>query len=188
MTRRRLLLMLALPAALAAIPGPTSWGQVAGDVGAASPGRDPAGSDPCLAPEDLVVVERVRARLRELDQREEMLVVREQAIDARHATVVEETRRLEELRAVVEEMLRRRDEARDEGLDALVKMVDQMKPADAAPMLTRMDRETAAALLERLGSRQAGKVLGAMSPDEAADLASLLAADSEVLRGLEVGS
>jgi flagellar motility protein MotE (MotC chaperone) len=131
----------------------------------------------CVSPEEMAVIELVRHRHWELQQRDELLVVQEQAVRSLQQEIRAEVKRLAELRADIEELLKAREQARREGGDALVGMVNQMKAADAAEMLSRMDPLLAAAVLERLSPRQAGKILGAMDPSVAAALGGSLAMD-----------
>ncbi len=131
----------------------------------------------CLEPEELLVVELVRSRHRELDQREELLVLREQALMVHKTEVRKEIEHLEALRLEIESLLQRRAEARAEGTAALVQMVNQMKPKDAAKMLELMETDVVVTVLEDLQPRQAGRILGAMPPAVAAELGSNLAID-----------
>ena len=137
----------------------------------------PSLDDNCLSPEEMAVVELVRRRHWELQQREEMVGVQEQAVRALQDDVREEVVRLEQLRDEIEILLEAREAARREGGDALVQMVNQMKPANAAEMLTRMEPMLASAVLERISPRQAGRILGNMPPEVAAILGASLALD-----------
>ena len=131
----------------------------------------------CLTPEEMAVIELVRHRQWELEQREELLAVQEQAVRQMQQEVQAQVVQLEELRAAIADLLEEREAARREGGDALVKMVNQMKPVQAADVLSRMDPMLAAAVLQRVTARQAGRILGAMDPDLAADLGASLAMD-----------
>ena len=194
MTERWRLLGLALPAALAVLlVAHLAWGQdeeaEEGDEEAEIEGSDESSErkrapavipDPveyCVSPEEMAILELVRHRHWELEQRDELLVVQEQAVRSTQQEIRAEVRRLEKLRKAIEELLLAREQARREGGDALVQMVNQMKAADAAQMLSRMDPLLAAAVLERLSPRQAGKILGSMDPDVAATLGGSLAMD-----------
>lgn len=131
----------------------------------------------CVTPEEMAVIELVQHRNWELQRREEILSVEEQAIRELLAEVRDDVKRLVELRNEIEALLEAREVARREGGDALVQMVNQMKPAAAAVMLSQMEPMLAAAILERLSPRQAGRILGAMEPAVAAALGGSLAVD-----------
>ena len=172
-TPLRVLLPVVLGAA-ASLAVPLARGQ---DSDNPSPPVAPSLDDNCLTPEEMAVVELVRRRHWELQQREEIVGVQEQAVRALQDEVRGEVVRLEMLREEIESLLQAREAARREGGDALVQMVNQMKAADAAEMLSRMEPMLAAAVLERITPRQAGKVLGNMDPEVAATLGASLALD-----------
>ncbi len=166
---RWILTLLSL-AVLWALPAPGALGQ---DSLASSEWQD----NPCLLPEELTVIELMASRSRELDQREELVLLQEQALMARQEEVQAEMERLQELRDEIEKLIDARAAARAEGADALVQMVNSMRSSDAAAMLSQMDTVLAAAVLERLSPRQAGRILGGMDPRIAAKLSASLAVD-----------
>jgi len=181
--RRRLQLLLLPALAVGALVVRLAWSQPEEESATSAP-IEPAGlattsnpSEFCVSPEEMAVIERVRRRHWELAQREELLVVQEQAVRDMQADLQQEVRRLEGLRSAIEDLLKSRKTARREGGDALVRMVDQMKPAKAADVLSLMEPLLAAAILERLAPRQAGRILGEMNPDIAAKLGGSLAMD-----------
>jgi len=131
----------------------------------------------CLTSEEMAVIELVRHRQWKLQQREELLAVQEQAVRQMQQEVSAQVVRLEELREAIADLLEEREAARREGGDALVKMVNQMKPVQAADVLSRMDPMLAAAVLQRVTPRQAGRILGSMEPGLAAELGASLALD-----------
>jgi flagellar motility protein MotE (MotC chaperone) len=60
-------------------------------------------------------------------------------------------------------------------LDNLAKAIRGMKPEQAAPIISRVDRKLAADVLLRMPGADAGKVLGVCKPDVAAELAAEIA-------------
>jgi len=142
----------------------------------------------CLTSEEMAVIELVRHRQWELQQREELLAVQEQAVREMQQEVQAQVVRLEELREAIADLLEEREAARREGGDALVKMVNQMKPVQAAEVLSRMDPMLSAAVLQRVTARQAGRILGAMDPTLAAELGASLAMDPIATESTEGGT
>lgn len=61
-------------------------------------------------------------------------------------------------------------------LDVLAKALRGIKPEQAAPIVTRLDPQLAASVLQRMPPADAGKILAAMKADNAAVLATLIAA------------
>jgi hypothetical protein len=60
-------------------------------------------------------------------------------------------------------------------LDVLAKALRGIKPEQAAPIVSRLDKRLAAKVLQRMPPVDAGKILGAMKPDTAAELATQIA-------------
>jgi flagellar motility protein MotE (MotC chaperone) len=60
-------------------------------------------------------------------------------------------------------------------LDGLAKAMRGMKPEQAAPIISRLERKTAADVLQRMPAVDAGKVLGVCKPEVAAELAAEIA-------------
>ena len=60
-------------------------------------------------------------------------------------------------------------------LDNLAKAIRGMKPEQAAPIISRVDRKLAADVLLRMPGADAGKVLGVCKPEVAAELAAEIA-------------
>jgi flagellar motility protein MotE (MotC chaperone) len=60
-------------------------------------------------------------------------------------------------------------------LDGLAKAMRGMKPEQAAPIISRLERKTAADVLQRMPATDAGKVMGQCKPEVAAELATEIA-------------
>jgi len=61
-------------------------------------------------------------------------------------------------------------------LDVLAKAMRGIKPEQAAPIVTRLDKHLAASVLQRMPPADAGKILAAMKPETAAELATQISA------------
>ena len=61
-------------------------------------------------------------------------------------------------------------------LDILAKALRGIKPEQAAPIVTRLDKHLAAVVLQRMPPADAGQIMGAMKPEVAAELATQIAA------------
>lgn len=111
--------------------------------------------------------------------------IADQALDARFIAQKAELARLEgelakrtaQLEAKKEEYqdwLKRRDEFINKVEDSLVKLYTKIKPDAAAPQLSAMDEEAAAALLMRLSAKTSGAILDQMEAAKAARLVSIV--------------
>ena len=128
------------------------------------------------------LLDAVRQRGQELDEREQAIKSRAAALDALEKTVAEEVARLEGLvgakgPAPVEAGAP--VPARDAGLAVgVTKIYESMKAEEAAPILDRLDDATARAILARMKEKQIGAILAAMNRDRAVALTKALAAGS----------
>ena len=151
-----------------------------------------ADSTEAIVPGDLLarsrgfrdLLDAVRQRGQELDERERAIKSRAAALDALEKTVAEEVARLEGLvgakgpaPAPVEAGAP--VPARDAGLAVgVTKIYESMKAEEAAPILDRLDDATARAILARMKEKQIGAILAAMNRDRAVALTKALAAGS----------
>lgn len=112
-----------------------------------------------------------------LEQERELLKLlaqREQDLNQREEDLLREERRLVALK---QEIGQRIDQHRalmesielvdDQQYADLVKVYEATPPAQAGVMLERLDRKTAAAIIMRMRSRQAGEIWGHLDPDAA---------------------
>ena len=120
--------------------------------------------------------------LRDLRHRDRLLARRSTALDERAAALSEleqgvaaEIARLEALRAEILNLLGGQRSALKQRVAKLSRMVDQMKSKDAAELLAGIDEGVALQVLQKIKPKQAGKILGAMPPETAQDLADRLA-------------
>ncbi len=143
---------------------------MAGSAAAASAGADAkdAGADPLA---------RERRLLSSLQERERQLAVREAALQ-------EEEKRLQNLKQEVSlkiEMLRGLEEKltgllehskaiEDKRYKDLASVYETTPPAQAGPMLEKLDRKTAAGIIMNMKSKKAGAVWGHLSPQKAAEI------------------
>jgi hypothetical protein len=68
-------------------------------------------------------------------------------------------------------------------LDVLAKALRGIKPEAAAPIVARIDRNLAATVLLKMPPVDAGKIMGALKPDVAAELATQIALRAKPVRG-----
>lgn len=117
--------------------------------------------------DEIGVLRDLRGRSKRLDRRSRDLDEREAAVKRLEDHAAEQIARLEEMRSNLLDLLAERTEQRLKRVAELAKMVTNMKPKASAPLLAGLDEDTAILVLEALGSKQAGKVLGAMAGAEA---------------------
>jgi len=129
------------------------------------------------------LLDAVRQRGVELDEREQALKARAAALGALEKTVAGEVARLEGLvgtkGAAPVEAAATTTPARDTTVGVgVTKIYESMKAEEAAPILDKLDDETAKAILARMKEKQIGAILAAMNRDRAVALTKALAAGS----------
>ncbi|WP_431284049.1 MotE family protein [Humitalea sp. 24SJ18S-53] len=125
---------------------------------------------PPLDPEAIAeraVLDTLRARRADLERREAaaaareaVLAVAERRLDERIEALAEQNRRLETAE-------RGRTEREDGAWRGLVRTYETMRPASAAAILEEMEMPVLVQIMDRMGERRAGPILGAMRPDRA---------------------
>ena len=115
------------------------------------------------------LLEAVRQRGAELDQREQAVAAREAALKTLEKTIADEVARLESLTKTAGG-----PGAGPTGV-GVTKVYESMKADEAGPILDRLDDATATAILSRMKEKQIGAILAAMNKDRAVQLTKLLA-------------
>jgi flagellar motility protein MotE (MotC chaperone) len=144
---------------------------------AAQPAPQPAPSPPDpparAAPSESAPVvdgrllQEVSRRQAELDRRERDLQTRAAQVAAAEQLARRQISELERLRHEVETLAAHEFSAADADLTLLVGLYSNMKPAQAAAVLGKMDAVKSAAILQRLDTRSAGPILAGMDPQAA---------------------
>jgi flagellar motility protein MotE (MotC chaperone) len=110
----------------------------------------------------------------ELDRREHDLRMREANVAAAEQLTRGQIAELSRMRQTIEGLLVHETRASEEDMSLLVGLYSNMKPAQAATVLGKLDAPKAALILQRLDTRMAGPILAAM------DTASAVAITEEV--------
>ena len=144
-------------------------------------------AETALVPGDLLarsrgfhdLLDAVRQRGQELDEREQAVKARAAAVDALEKTVAEEVARLEALVGGKGAPATEAAAPAAAGVAAdITKIYESMKAEEAAPILDRLDDATATAILGRMKQKQIGAILAAMNRDRAVALTKALAGGS----------
>lgn len=173
----------------AATPAPAAPAAAAQPGDAAQP---PSGAAPAKAEETKIACEQrgpgqaqnkgeadvlhgLSDRRAELDARENDLALREQLLAATEKQVGDKIAELKLLQGKLDTMLAVRDDAQKAQLNALVKMYENMKPADAAKIFDKLDRRILTDVASGMKPVKVGAVLAAMDTEKAQELTALLA-------------
>ena len=121
------------------------------------------------------ILESLRARRRQLDERAKQIDVQENVLNAAEkklASRVKELSRLQGRLEAIEATRKKREEANWQGL---VRTYEAMQPRDAAAIMNGMDMQVLLEVLDRMNDRKAAMVLAAMQPDRAREATTKLA-------------
>lgn len=151
------------PQQVASLPNPTATEQPASAPvnKAVMPASGPALA---LQPADGKLLEELNRRSAALDKREHDLQTWATQIAAAERLARAQLAELGQMRAALEKVVAQETAASDEDIAVLVGLYSNMKPAQAAALLGRLDAPKAAAILEKLDIHSAGPALAAMDP------------------------
>ncbi len=130
--------------------------QMAADTAAAPPAE---GADALMAA--------LREREKQLDADAAKLADRQQTLNVAEAKLAEQLAAFEKARKQLEATLATADKAAEKDIDRMTTVYENMKPAEAAKILDRMDVAFAAGLMSRMRPEIAAQVLSSMNPDAA---------------------
>ena len=151
------------PQQVASLPSPATTEQTASApvTQAVIPASGPALA---LQPADGKLLEELNRRSAALDKREHDLQTWATQIAAAERLARAQLAELGQMRAELEKVVAQESAASDEDIAVLVGLYSNMKPAQAAALLGRLDAPKAAAILEKLDIHSAGPALAAMDP------------------------
>ncbi|MBI3768933.1 MAG: hypothetical protein HY271_10630 [Deltaproteobacteria bacterium] len=126
-------------------------------------------------PEARALVDAIARRQAELDDRERGLAAREERLRVFEQDVVAKVASLEEIEKRLQGRAKAASAAVDAASESLAKVYGAMKPADAAPILERLDEATVLSIFGRMKEKQIGEILPLMTKDKAIALTHALA-------------
>lgn len=109
----------------------------------------------------------LREREAELNAEEARLADRAQTLNVAEAKLAEQLAAYDKAQKQLQETLASADKAAEKDIDKMTTVYENMKPADAARILDRMDVAFAAGLMARMRPEIAAQVLSAMNADSA---------------------
>jgi flagellar motility protein MotE (MotC chaperone) len=121
------------------------------------------------------LLEGLARRQAELDAREQELAEREERMKLYEKDVTAKIASLEEIEKRLQARAKAASAAVDAAAESLAKVYGAMKPADAAPILERLDEPTVLTIFGRMKEKQIGEILPLMSREKAIVLTRSLA-------------
>ncbi|BFL62057.1 Hypothetical protein HVIM_02148 [Roseomonas mucosa] len=121
------------------------------------------------------VLESLRERRGQLERREQALAAREAVLAAAESRLKSRLDEMAALQARLEKLEQSRNEREEAGWRGLVKTYETMRPRDAAAVFDELDMPVLVRIVDRMREAKAAPVLGAMRPDRARLLTAELA-------------
>jgi flagellar motility protein MotE (MotC chaperone) len=128
-----------------------------------------------LSPAELRVLQSLQARRGQLDQREQALQTELALLQAAETKVDAKLKAFNELKAQVQGLMGEADQKQADEVDRLVKVYSDMKPKDAAAVMTQLDDKVRIPVAAKMKERVLALVLSQMTPVEAKKLTEKLA-------------
>jgi flagellar motility protein MotE (MotC chaperone) len=166
------------PAGKPAAASPAAAGNAKSAEAAPSPSPSPSpGPDveQKFGANDLEVLQKLRERRDQLDERERGLEQREALVQVAEQRLAQKLSELEATRGEIQKLLNQVDSDRQAQLDSLVKIYDTMTPKEAAAIFNEMDEPVLLNVIARMKETKVAPVIAAMNVNRATAITRLLA-------------
>ena len=107
---------------------------------------------------------------KQVDERLEMLKVREVQLTKIEQSIDEKLKKLEDERKYFAQTVQQEKELKGQRQDRLVELYDKMEPKKAAPVIEKMDKDLVVALFKSLKQKQVTTILEFMKPEKSVEL------------------
>jgi flagellar motility protein MotE (MotC chaperone) len=132
--------------------------------------------DPTLyTPADMDVLQKLAKRRAELEAWAGDLAMREKLLKATEGKLEERLAELKTVQTSVKGLLRQHDQEQEAKLKSLVKIYETMKPKDAARIFEQLEMDILLDVVERMKEAKVAPILSAMNPEKARTVTEELA-------------
>jgi flagellar motility protein MotE (MotC chaperone) len=160
----------------AATPTAANGGDTGAPLPAAVPPAGPAeGEPPTFTQNEIDVLQKLSVRRESLDARQRDLDLRENMIKAAESRIDKKIAEMKSLQASVESMLKQVDDQDDAKMKTLVKIYENMKPKDAAKILSRLDMPILLGVVMHMKEQKVAPIMEQMDSDAAQKLTDAIA-------------
>ncbi len=141
----------------------------------AAPEAKVAPPEPSVSDSERAILLELRQRRRELDSREAALAGREAIQSGTDRKITARVEELQVLQKKLEALDAARAQREDAGWQGLVKIYQSMKPREAATILNELDMAVLLPVMDRMKEAKAAPILSAMLPEKAREITDGLA-------------
>jgi flagellar motility protein MotE (MotC chaperone) len=131
--------------------------------GASEPAPDPL----LMSPSEIDVLQKLAQRRQELDKRAAEIAQQQVLLKAAEQRIDDKIAKLQSIETDIDGLADKRDQQEDARLKSLVKIYENMKPADAARIFEQLDMPILLEVLKRMREAKAAPILAAMDPEKA---------------------
>lgn len=124
---------------------------------------------------ELDLLQNLSKRRDELDQREKDLDMKEKVLDASEKRITDKLSEMKSLQSELGKVLAQYNQKQDDQIKSLVKIYENMKPEDAAPIFNQMEMPILLDVIGKMSERKVALVLANMDPRRAKDITQELA-------------
>ncbi|MBI1244115.1 MAG: hypothetical protein GC202_03840 [Alphaproteobacteria bacterium] len=171
--------LLAQAPAPAAAPAPANapaaQGEKAAEPARQLPGRTDSEGERVFSPGEIETLEDLAKRREEIDKRAAELDQRDAILQAAERRIQQQVDELKKLQSAVESALAKYDEQEQARRNSLIKMFQNMKPAEAARIFEQMEMPTLVEIVEAMNERRAAPILAQMNPIRAQQVTAEIA-------------
>lgn len=134
------------------------------------------GEPPTFTQNEIDVLQKLSVRREALDSRQKDLDLRENLVKAAEARIDKKIAEMKELQSNIEGMLKQVDRQDEEKLKSLVKIYENMKPKDAANILSTLELPVQLGVLGHMKEAKVAPILSAMDIQQAKLVTDAMAA------------
>lgn len=146
-----------------------------------------SGEEDQFSDAELNTLQSLAKRREELDDREKALDTREGMLQAGEKRVDTKIVELKDLQAKIQGLLKSYNEQEAAKLKSLVKIYENMKPKDAAPIFEQLDMDVLLDIVDRMKEAKVAPVLAQMNPAKAKEITDELARRHELSQAAGTG-
>jgi flagellar motility protein MotE (MotC chaperone) len=165
-------------------PPPAGGAESAADDGATSKANEPADLD-TMSDAELTALQDLAKRREELDRRERALDTRAGVLEAGEKRLDEKLTELKDLQSKIQGLLKQYDDQEKGDLKSLVKIYENMKPKDAAPIFEKLDMDVLLNVIEGMKEAKVAPILAKMDPAKAKQVTDELAQRHQISQALK---
>ncbi len=124
---------------------------------------------------DIEILKSIDQKEQDLKKREQALKKQEEELKLLTAEIEKKLSKIKSAQSRIEELVALREDLVDKSIKHLVKVYSSMKPAEAGPLIEKLDRAITIQILSKMKGKDAGKILARVNPSLAAQLSEEIA-------------